>query len=165
MFFLCALVCTIYFLCCGKSKPPVNRSLVQIPLKIYKPLTAVNKKQPFESKGETECRRVARLLTGKPFPKKRPHFLRNTVTDMNLEIDCFCDELGVGVEYNGKQHYQYVPYFHNSKEAFHNTKYRDEMKKRLCSENNIKLVIVPYTVEINKIHDYVKEKFTELGII
>lgn len=107
----------------------------------------VHKKITFESKGEKECRRVIERYTGKPFPKSRPNFLRNDVTVHNLELDCFNDELKIGVEYNGEQHYKYIPYFHKSKDAFYNTKYRDDIKKRLCIENNVTLIVVPYTVK------------------
>lgn len=126
--------------------------------------SANDKRKSFESRGETECRRVAELLTGMPFPKKRPHFLRNTVTDMNLEIDCFCDELKLGIEYNGRQHYHFTPYFHTSKEAFMNGQYRDEMKRRLCAENGIRLIIVPYTVDIDMIEGYIRKKFAEIDL-
>lgn len=111
-----------------------------------------------ESSGEMECRRVAEMLTGKPFPKRRPDFLRNHVTGANLEIDCYCEDLKIGIEYNGKQHYQYIPYFHASKDAFYTTKYRDEMKARLCKENGVNLIIVPYTVAVNDIEEYLKHK-------
>jgi hypothetical protein len=111
------------------------------------------------SAGETECRRVAESLTGYRFPTARPDFLRNEITNANLEIDCFCAELGIGIEYNGKQHYEYVPHFHTSKDAFYNIKYRDQIKKRLCEENGINLIIVPYTVRIEKIEAYIKQKF------
>lgn len=110
-----------------------------------------------ESSGESECRRVAEMLTGKSFPKRRPNFLRNSITDANLEIDCYCDELKIGIEYNGRQHYQYVPHFHSSKDAFYTTKYRDEMKSRLCKENGVKLIVVPYTVEVKDIENYLKK--------
>lgn len=111
-----------------------------------------------DSSGEMECRRVAEMLTGKPFPKKRPDFLKNTITDGNLEIDCYCDELKLGIEYNGAQHYKYIPYFHSSKDAFYNTKYRDDMKGRLCALNGVKLIIVPYTVAVNDIEAYLRER-------
>lgn len=111
-----------------------------------------------ESSGEAECRRVAEMITGKKFPKKRPDFLRNSVTAANLEIDCYCDELKIGIEYNGSQHYNYTPYFHSSKDAFYNTKYRDEMKARLCAENGVKLIVVPYTVSVADIEDYIRKR-------
>jgi hypothetical protein len=114
--------------------------------------------KPQESSGEAECRRVAEKITGYKFPKQRPDFLRNSVTNANLEIDCFCKELGIGIEYNGRQHYEYVPHFHATREAFHNIKYRDEMKRRLCSENGIRLIIVPYTVPIRDIEQYITDR-------
>jgi len=116
------------------------------------------KNQPFESKGELECRRAIESLTGKSFPKARPSFMRNNVSGQNLELDCYCDELKTAVEYNGQQHYKYIPYFHHNKEAFYNTKYRDEMKKRLCDENNVKLIIVPYTVSNDKIESFIQKE-------
>jgi hypothetical protein len=118
-------------------------------------------KQPFESKGEAECRRIAELVTGKPFPKARPSFMQNVVSGQNLELDCYNDELKIAIEYNGEQHYKYVPHFHSSKDAFYNMKYRDEMKTRLCEQNGIKLVIVPYTVKLNDIENFLREALLE----
>lgn len=101
-----------------------------------------------ESRGEAECRRVAEEYTGLPFPKCRPDFLRNEITGgHNLELDCFNADLKIGIEYNGEQHYRYIPYFHKTKDTFYNTKYRDDIKKRLCNENGVRLIVVPYTVE------------------
>jgi hypothetical protein len=114
------------------------------------------KKVSFESKGETECRRVVEHLTGKPFPKTRPSFMMNGVSGYNLELDCYNDELKIAVEYNGEQHYKYIPYFHTSKDAFYNLKYRDDMKQRLCEQNGINLIIVPYTVKHEDIESYIK---------
>lgn len=125
----------------------------------------VNKKLPkkrvtFESKGETECRRVIEKFTGKPFPRTRPNFMLNNISGSNLELDCFNPELKIAVEYNGEQHYKYIPYFHSSKDAFYNIKYRDDIKKRLCSENGIKLIIVPYYVKFNDIETYIIKQLT-----
>jgi hypothetical protein len=119
------------------------------------PQHTVIDKKPFESKGETECRRVIEKLTGKPFPKHRPDFLKNNVTGgHNLELDCYNPDLKIAVEYNGEQHYKYIPYFHRNRDAFYNIKYRDEMKNRLCKENGVKLITVPYTIPINSIEQY-----------
>ena len=83
---------------------------------------------PKDSKGELECRRVLEKYLKKPFQKSRPDFLCNPVTGgkFNLELDCFNDSLKLAVEYNGAQHYKYIPFFHKNKEAFLNQKYRDE---------------------------------------
>jgi hypothetical protein len=47
-----------------------------------------------------------------------------------------------------------VPYFHKNKEAFYNQKYRDELKKRMCKDNGIILIEVPYTVKEHEIEDF-----------
>lgn len=115
------------------------------------------KRVSFVSKGETECRRAIEHLTGKKFPKARPKFMLNDVSGHNLELDCYNDELKFAVEYNGEQHYKYIPYFHTSKDAFYNLKYRDDMKQRLCDQNGITLIIVPYTIKHDEIENYIRK--------
>lgn len=117
---------------------------------------------PASSKGEIECRKVLQEIFGRSFNKARPDFLRNPVTGgyFNLELDCFDSELRIAVEYNGIQHYQYVSYFHKNKEAFLNQKYRDDMKRRICRENGILLIEVPYTVKNEEIRSYIEAELT-----
>ena len=129
---------------------------------------SVNQKgPPRESKGETECRRSLQSIFKKPFPTKRPDFLRNPVTggNFNLELDCYNAELGLAVEYNGIQHYKYTPYFHRSKDHFMNQKYRDDMKRRICKENRIVLIEVPYTVKIENIRKFLMDKLRIHGFV
>lgn len=113
-----------------------------------------------ESKGEIECRRVLEKIFNKPFNKARPNFLNNPVTggNFNLELDCYNEELKIAVEYNGVQHYKYVPYFHKNKEAFLNQKYRDDMKRRICKEKRIILIEVPYSVKVENIEMFIKNE-------
>lgn len=113
-----------------------------------------------DSKGEIECRRVLEKIFNKHFNKARPNFLNNPVTggNFNLELDCFNEELKIAVEYNGIQHYKYVPYFHKNNEAFLNQKYRDDMKRRICKDENIILIEVPYTVKLENIERFIKDE-------
>jgi len=110
-----------------------------------------------ESKGELECKRVLEKIFQKPFVKARPDFLNNPVTggNHNLEIDCYNEELRVGLEYNGIFHSEYTPYFHKNKEAFYNTKYRDYMKNQMCKERGILLINVPHTVKLEDIENFI----------
>jgi hypothetical protein len=107
-----------------------------------------------ESKGEIECKKVLEQLFNKPFHKIRPKFLFNDITKQNLELDLFNEELKLAVEYNGKQHYEYIPYFHKTKDSFYNQQYRDQIKKNLCEKNNIILIDVPYNIKIEDIKSY-----------
>ena len=120
---------------------------------------------PGESKGELECRRVLQHLFKKQFNKDRPDFLRNPVTggNFNLELDCFDADMKLAVEYNGIQHYKYVPFFHNNKEAFLNQKYRDQMKRQMCKENGVFLIEVPYVVKVENIKDFLVIELRKIG--
>jgi|UniRef100_A0A6C0H3T4 hypothetical protein len=134
---------------------------------ILTPQNKTGRQPPRESRGETECRRVLQLLFNRRFDKARPDFLRNPVTggDFNLELDCFDPELRIAVEYNGVQHYRFIPFFHKNKEAFLNQKYRDDMKRRICKENGILLIEVPYTIKIEDIKKFIQDTLTVNGII
>ena len=117
-----------------------------------------------ESKGEVECRRVMQKLFDKPFYKIRPQFLNNPVTfgTNNLELDCFNEELKLAVEYDGAQHYKFIPHFHKTYEGFMNQRYRDYMKEQMCKDNKIRLIRVPYTVKIEHIESFIVKKLEEM---
>lgn len=119
---------------------------------------------PTVSKGELKCRETLERLFSRPFDKIRPDSLRNPIdTDANLELDCYNDELKLAVEYNGIQHYKYTPYFHKTKETFHNQKYRDYIKRQLCRENGICLIEVPYTVKNDEIPEFLRRELIKRG--
>lgn len=116
------------------------------------------------SKGELKCKFVLEKIFDKPFNKIRPDFLNNSViNNNNLELDCYNHSLKLAVEYNGEQHYKYIPYFHKNKEAFYNQKYRDELKRIKCKENNITLIEVPYYV--NNIEKYLINELIKLNYL
>lgn len=125
------------------------------------------KQGSFKSKGEIECKRVVEKLFSKGFIKIRPDFLRNPVTGgiKNLELDCYNDEMKLAIEYNGEQHYKYIPYFHKNNEAFLNQKYRDFMKNTLCEKHGITLIEVPYTINIQDIETYLIEELKQKGYL
>ena len=129
----------------------------------------VKKKRPppTVSKGEAECKRVLEKIFNKPFLNVRPNFLNNPVTggDFNMEIDCYNEELLLGVEYSGKQHLKYIPFFHKNYEAFLNQKYRDELKRRMCKDNGITLIEVQYTVKFEDIESYLVKELRKNGYI
>lgn len=114
---------------------------------------------PQMSKGEERCKIYLENYLNKPFNKIRPDLLKNSVTGHNLEIDLYNDELKLGVEYNGLQHYKFCPGIHKNYEHFQTQRYRDEMKKMMCKDAGITLIEVPYTEK--DIEDFL---FKELSI-
>jgi hypothetical protein len=119
----------------------------------------VTKKEPvnnrFNSKGQRNCCQIMEEIYGKPFSCARPLWLKNPETGGVLEIDCYNDELKIGVEYNGIQHYVYPNIYHKSLIEFKNQVRRDQFKLKKCEENGVYLISVPYNVPMNKMKDFI----------
>jgi hypothetical protein len=122
------------------------------------------KKKDTESKGEKAAKVALHRIFKVEFGKIRPDFLRNKVTNKNLELDLFNEKLMLAVEVQGRQHYEYVPFFHNNNYAvFRNQQYRDEIKRMICEKEGINLIEVPYTVQPEDMEHYLRVKALELG--
>lgn len=103
---------------------------------------------PYCSFGLNEelCRGILERLTGKSWPKAKPTWLKNSRGN-RMELDGFCQELGVAFEYHGGQHFTFVPAFHKTTDRFERRKADDGDKRRLCQEQGIPLIEIPFTVE------------------
>lgn len=106
------------------------------------------------SKGEAECRRVLEKIFQAPFPTIEPEWLINPNTGARMEIDAYNRDIGIGLEYHGKQHYDQTS-FQQSDETFAKQNERDALKFELCKQNNVYLITVPYTVPFDQIEDYI----------
>jgi hypothetical protein len=107
------------------------------------------------------CCKALEEIFQKPFTSVRPSWLRNPETNGTLEIDCYNDELKIGVEYNGMQHYVYPNIYHKTQEEFIKLVRRDQYKHSKCDENGVYLITVPYNVPQNKIKEYIKSFLPE----
>lgn len=67
-----------------------------------------------------------------------------------LIFDFFLPTLGIALEVQGRQHDEYVPFFHTSKANFIKSQKRDENKERICEINNWKLYIVRSEEDLRK---------------
>jgi len=117
------------------------------------------------SKGEIICKQVVEKILNKPFIKIRLDSFKNNVTKRNLELDLYNEELKLGVEYSGRQHYEFVPHFHKNYEAFLNQQYRDYMKEIKCKENGIRLIVVPYTIKHDDIENFLVKELNKLHLV
>jgi len=99
------------------------------------------------------------------FYKIRPDFLRNEVTGHNLEIDLYNDDLKLGIEVQGDQHYKFTPFFHRNKETFMLQRYRDEMKKQKCQKEGITLIEIPYKVGEKGLKKYLVNQLRLTGYL
>jgi hypothetical protein len=76
-------------------------------------------------------------------------------------FDIYIKSLNVAIEYNGKQHYESIPFF-GGDEGFQKTLARDELKRKKCKENGCSLIEIKYDEDIETA---LKSIMKELGIL
>lgn len=107
----------------------------------------------FGSMGEKFCVKTLETRLGRQVMiHYRPAFLKNPYgkgkNKKNLELDMYDPITNIAIEYNGEQHYKYVPSMHGNMEGFEYQKIKDEFKIKRCKEMGVHLIIVPYTVDM-----------------
>jgi len=95
------------------------------------------------NKSEKLCRKILEEALGVNFSSTKPNFLKY-ITGKNLELDCYNEILNLALEYQGKQHYEWIKFFHPTIEKFNDQKDRDIWKRNKCKELKIDLIEVPY---------------------
>ena len=79
---------------------------------------------------------------------------RLTICGKRLEFDGYNEKYKIAFEYNGYQHYVYPNHFHRTREKFINQLVCDAIKLEYCKRNDIRLIIIPYTV--TDLDDYIQ---------
>ncbi|NVM29576.1 MAG: hypothetical protein HWN65_12110 [Candidatus Helarchaeota archaeon] len=110
-----------------------------------------------EGVNERISRKLFEAIFKKEFPKSRPEWLVNDQGNQ-MELDGYNEELALAFEYQGRQHYEYNEYFHKSMKDFEQRKADDKLKRELCKRNDITLIEIPYTIEPDKMQDYIINK-------
>lgn len=140
---------------------PIKVNMMEKKEKKAKPIVQWGK--PDKSEGEKQCAQILANLTDKEFETIRSPDLINPETGQMMEIDVYNDELKLGLEYNGPQHYEFPNWTNCSYDEFRKQIARDEIKRMKCQENGIKLIEVPYTVKEVELYDYILDKMIKLG--
>jgi hypothetical protein len=120
---------------------------------------------PNDSRLELQTKFLLEDIFKSPFYKIRPNFLRNEVTGYNLEIDLYNNDLKLGIEVQGNQHYKFTPFFHKNKETFMLQRYRDEMKKEKCKKEGITLIEIPYSIGEKRLKKYLLDQLRLHGYL
>lgn len=107
--------------------------------------------------GESKCKFILETIFNKKFHKTRK------IIDNGLELDMYNEELNLGLEYQGAQHYiEHSKYFHKYG-GFEEQQERDKYKLKFCLDNNINLIIIPYTVKGDELIGFIYNKLLELN--
>jgi hypothetical protein len=98
----------------------------------------------FESKGEQQIRKFLEANDINFTPQKTFDDCKHI---MLLRYDFYLPDCNTLIEYDGEQHYHFVPRFHGTMEGFDNLKVRDEIKNKFAEDNNIKLLRIRWDQE------------------
>ena len=74
---------------------------------------------------------------------------------LGLELDVFLPNLNLAFEYQGQQHFYAIKAWGGEK-ALENVKKRDQIKRNICRDGNIKLIEIDYTEPLEQ--EYIKQK-------
>lgn len=99
--------------------------------------------------GEELCRMIISNLLGEYFPKTRNIKGLVSKKGVALEIDGFSDQLKIGFEYQGQQHYEFSKFFHQKRKDFDKTQQRDEFKNTFFRNKGWRLLQIKYFNNFN----------------
>lgn len=103
---------------------------------------------PHIGEGWVSERELLNMVKG-IFPKNEIVHQASTEWLGRQRLDIFVPELRLAIEYQGRQHYDPVPFF-GGEDGFQQTQERDKLKARLCSENGVTMVYFRYDEILTK---------------
>ena len=69
-----------------------------------------------------------------------------------MELDGYNEKLAIAFEYQGRQHYEHIKYFHGTSQRKLSSRLTDdEIKRRECQVRGIRLIEIPFSVPILEI--------------
>lgn len=104
---------------------------------------------------EEICRKIFNVIFNQSFNKKRPEWLVND-SNIPLELDGLSeskiDGYHLAFEHQGEQHYKNSIFT----KSLEKTIYNDQLKLKLCNDNNIILIQIPQLFKLTKLKDLQK---------
>lgn len=128
-------------------------------------------KQKRINKHEEKCRMIFQSIFRKKFKSVRPNWLKNPVTNRNLELDGYCPDIrtkigmGLAFEYDGEQHAKYNKHFHRrGVPDFVYQRKKDNWKDARCKELGILLIRIPHYIAYDELYSYIIAQMKKHGL-
>jgi len=111
------------------------------------------------SKSEEITRHVLQEIFDRPFPKKRPRWLRNS-RDRQMELDGYAEDLAVAFEYQGEQHFKESSWYGGNLQQRIGD---DKRKAKLCLQHGVCLLIATYEDDYSDFAKIFEAQLNERG--
>lgn len=96
------------------------------------------------SRGQASLMKVMqKLLPGEKVTTEEPIGER-------LRLDVYCESYKLAAEFHGRQHFQYVEFFHQDLEGYQQSQRRDERKIEICRDLGIALIVFRYNDDLSE---------------
>lgn len=102
---------------------------------------------------------ISDILEEKPIKEWTCKELMNPEKNNHLYVDAYYPKHNLVIEYDGKQHYEYVPFLHKSYEKFERTQLLDKHKEKILNKLGINLIRIRY--DDPKTYEFLKVKVTK----
>lgn len=119
-------------------------------------------------KTEKLGRQILEGITDLIFNKSYPKFLITDKYRKGLEIDCYNEQYKIAFEFDGKQHSQFEPFFHDTEDDFKWQQEKDRDKDELCNNNGVKLIRISYEYNFkykNKMYNHIYDRLDQCGLL
>ena len=110
---------------------------------------------------ERLCRYYIEEITQFKFPKAKPSWLKNERGNL-MELDGYCEQLSIAFEHQGEQHYRAIKHFNRRDETLAQRQEDDQKKRNLCNSNGVDLIEVPFDVDENDLHEWIKNYISKI---
>lgn len=93
---------------------------------------------------------IATLLTNNKILFEREKKFSDLKYKNKLRFDFYLPDMNLVIEYNGKQHYEFIDYY-GDEEDFKIAQLRDRIKQEYCTKNSINYLVIRYDEDIEEV--------------
>ena len=77
-------------------------------------------------------------------------------------LQLYNEKFKLSVEYHDREHYEYIPFCHGNRGVLASMQHLDKVKRNLCEDADVQLIVVPYTTKLNDIGDYLRSRLPKV---
>lgn len=118
-------------------------------------------------RSERICRAYFETIFDEKFPRSYPKWLK-TKDGNKLELDGYCEKLGIAFEHQGEQHYTIGRQFSKTRASLNKRIAYDRLKRSLCKLNGIVLIEIPALsvyLDIENLEKYIFDQLVKYEIV